>query len=85
MRNGKESQQSRCVKIEPKHQWHIYSKTLDAGVFSEEHAESVNIQTSDNISVPVPELKAVNVNNNSESEGASFDSEHETYCFNCRI
>jgi hypothetical protein len=38
---------------------------VDAEVFSEEHAESVNIQTSDNISVPVPELKAVNVSDNS--------------------
>ena len=58
MQNGKESRQSRCLKIKLKRQWHI-SKSLDADVFIVEHGEPVNIQTSDNISVQAPELKAV--------------------------
>ena len=62
-----------------------YSKSLDADVFIVEHGEPVNIQTSDNISVQAPELKAVNLSDNSESEGASFDREHETFCFSCWV
>jgi hypothetical protein len=51
----------------------LYSKTLDTYIFNEKYAKSVTVQTSDNISVSVPELKAVNKSYNSESEGASFD------------
>ena len=85
MENRRESRQSRCLEIKLKRQWHIYSKSLDADVFIVEHGEPVNIQTSDNISVQAPELKAVNLSDNSESEGASFDREHETFCFNCWV